>query len=338
MNARLRIGACLSLSGRFAAFGRQAATGLETWRQLTGAADLVISDDRSDRHTLAAVLSDVAARCDLLLGPYSTVLARAAGELAAQQGWLIWNHGGAGDDIQAAHPGHAVSVLTPAGRYARPFLRHLLGQARHQEPGELVIVTGPGSFGRQVASGALALAGQLGISAVSATPDQALPPAGNWDLLSAGVFEDDASLVARVRRRPNPPRTICAVAAGIAEFSAAVPHPDGIYGVAQWLPGSGTAARTGPAETDFLAACPGGRPGYPAVQAAAGAVIAVRCAQLAASTRPADLWAAAAALRTTTLFGAFGIDSRTGSQQHHQTVLARWTDGSLVRQPGPAET
>ena len=102
MNGRLRVGACLSLSGRFAQFGRQAALGLETWRSLDGNAELVIEDDRSDKHALEAVLPDVAARCDVLLGPYSTVLARAAGRIAADSGWLVWNHGGSGDDVQQA--------------------------------------------------------------------------------------------------------------------------------------------------------------------------------------------------------------------------------------------
>ena len=88
MSGHLRIGACLSLSGRFAQFGRQAALGLEAWRSLDGAADILVEDDRSDRRTLEAVLPGVAARCDILLGPYSTQLMRAAGRMAAESGWL----------------------------------------------------------------------------------------------------------------------------------------------------------------------------------------------------------------------------------------------------------
>src|SRR5271170_2756705 len=106
MNGRLRIGACLSLSGKFAQFGRQAAQGLETWRSLDGTADLVIEDDQSDRRTLESVLPGVAERCDLLLGPYSTQLMRTAGRMAAESGWLVWNQGGSGDDVESAHPGH----------------------------------------------------------------------------------------------------------------------------------------------------------------------------------------------------------------------------------------
>jgi hypothetical protein len=94
VTARLRIGACLSLTGKFARFGRQAAAGLEAWRSLTGAVEVIVEDDRSDRDVLGAVLPGVAARCDLLLGPYSTVLMREAGRVAADAGWLEWNHGG----------------------------------------------------------------------------------------------------------------------------------------------------------------------------------------------------------------------------------------------------
>src|SRR6516165_9376339 len=127
MAGQLRIGACLSLSGRFAQFGRQAAQGLETWRSLDGTADIVVEDDCSDRQTLESVLPGIAARCDILLGPYSTQLMRAAGRMATESGWLVWNHGGSGDDVEGAHPGHVVSVLTPTTRYAGPFLRHIAG-------------------------------------------------------------------------------------------------------------------------------------------------------------------------------------------------------------------
>src|SRR5260370_26674066 len=104
MNGRLRIGACLSLSGRFARFGRQAAEALETWGSLEDAAEILVEDDRSDPRTLEAVLPSVAPHCDLLLGPYSTHLMRAAGRLAAESRELVVNHGGSRHDVAGAHP------------------------------------------------------------------------------------------------------------------------------------------------------------------------------------------------------------------------------------------
>jgi hypothetical protein len=92
----------------------------------------------------------------------------------------------------------------------------------------------------------------------------------------------------------------------------------------------------GPAEDEFLAACTaaGARfPDYPAVQAAAGAVLGVHCARLAGSTRREDLWAVAASLDTSTLFGGFRIDPAAGIQVKHETVLVQWRDGEPVALP-----
>jgi ABC-type branched-subunit amino acid transport system substrate-binding protein len=317
----LRIGACLSLTGKFGQFGRQAARGLVSWRSMGAPVELVIEDDRSDRRTIEATLPRLAKRCDLLLGPYSTALMRTAGKLAADQGWLVWNHGGSGDDVQSAYPGHVVSVLTPASRYAEPFLHLIAGDAA-----ELVVAHGAGSFGRQVADGAAALAQQLGIRVVR----DGLSRPGEWNLFTAGVFEDDAELVASARQLPNPPRLICAIAAGVREFRNIVGDPGGVYGIAQWFPGQGQAINLGPPEASFTGAYQaraGCLPDYPAAQAMAGAVIATHCTRLAGTARREALWSAAADLQTSTLFGAFTINPRTGAQERHQTVLVRWAEG-----------
>lgn len=334
MTGHLRIGACLSLSGRFGQFGRQAAHGLEAWRSLDGTADILIEDDSSDRRTLENVLPGVAERCDILLGPYSTVLMRAAGRMAAESGWLVWNHGGSGDDVEGSHPGHVVSVLTPTSRYAEPFLLRLAS-----EPGkrrDLCIVDGPGSFGRQVAEGAEVIARQLGIRAVRGSADEQIPPPGisaAWDLFSAGVFEQDAELIGKSLRSATPPRETCAIAAGVREFGHVVDDPDGVFGIAQWFPGSQQDVALGPAEDEFLSAYVGRVgtvPDYPAVQAAAGAVIATHCARLAGGSSRNALWAVAAGLETSTLFGGFRINPASGAQVNHRTVLVRWADGEPV--------
>src|SRR6266567_9312374 len=218
MTACLRIGACLSLSGWFGTFDQQADRGLDAWRSLDGATDVMVEDDRSDKRELEELLPGVAARCDLLLGPYSTQLMRTAGKRAAQSGWLAWNHGGSGDDVEGAHPGHVVSVLTPTSRYAEPFLQHVV---REDDSRELVIVHGAGSFGLQVADGADKIGRQLGIRTSRADADAPFPPAaglpGEWDLFSAGVFEQDADFVSKALRSSPPPRQVCAIAAGVRE-------------------------------------------------------------------------------------------------------------------------
>jgi len=331
----LRVGACLSLSGRYARFGSQAARALQAWAALDGDAELVIEDDRSDPAMLHALLPAVAAGCDVLLGPYSTQLTRVAGKMAAAAGWLVWNHGGAGDDVQAGCPGHAVSLPGPASRYAERFICDMVDGAGL----ELWIVQGAGSFGQQVADGAQQIAGQAGARTRRLRNGDAWPcPSGPWALVSAGTFEDDVQAVSQARRQRHPPRLIFSVAAGVREFAGQVDDPEGIYGASQWFPGSTTRAELGPPQDAFLAASAAvtGQPvDYPGVQAAAAAVIAAHCARQARSTARGQLWAQAAALDTTTLFGGFRIDPVTGAQVKHETVLVRWTSGGLALARGP---
>ena len=327
-SAPLRIGACLSLSGRFGQFGRQAAAGLETWRQLTGDADLLIEDDRSDPRHLETVLPSVAANCDLLLGPYSSLLMRTAGRIASDAGLLLWNHGGSGDE--ASWPGHVVSVLTPTADYFRPFIAHLQQETPHPV---LRIAQGKGTFGRQVAEGAEehARANEMTVQRVDADGAFTGAPDGDWVLLTAGTFENDIAVVSRALQLTQPPRLICAVAAGVRGFGEAVQRPDGIFGIAQWFPGSLPEAGTGPAEDEFVATysrLQGTAPDYPAVQAAATAAIAVLCARTAGSASRHSLWTAAAALDTSTMFGPFTIDPVTGAQTGHDTILVKWSNGN----------
>ena len=119
----LRLGACLSLTGRYARFGRQAADGLKAWQALAERdVTLRIEDDGSDRDRLATLLEEIAGDCDLLIGPYSTELMRRAGQTIEALDCVLWNHGGSGDDVQALCPGRIVSVLAPTSRYAAPFV------------------------------------------------------------------------------------------------------------------------------------------------------------------------------------------------------------------------
>jgi hypothetical protein len=277
----------LSISGQYARFGKQAARALEVWADWHGAVELVIEDDESSRRTLHTVLPSVAARSDVLLGPYSTQLARAAAQLATQEGWLLWNQGGSGDDVETDYPGHCVSILSPTSRYGDPFLRHLADA--DAAGSELWIVRATGSFGRQVAEGAQSMAADLriGTRVVTAEQFESVQPSAPWNLLSVGRFEDDIATVRRAHSLSTPPSTICTVAAGVREFADHLEDPEGIYGIAQWFPGNPMPPMLGPAEADFLRAYGAqgtSMPDYPAVQAVAGAVIAEHCVAQAGGT------------------------------------------------------
>jgi hypothetical protein len=301
-------------------------------------AELSLEDDRSEPGLVRACVRRLAARCELLLGPYSTVLTREACALAAEERLLLWNHGGAGDDVQEMSPGHVVSVLTPASRYAEPFIEWLSRGPDSVPAAVLAVLAGRGRFGRQVAAGARSAAERLGIPAIPLGREAPSGPAERpapWDLLCAGSFEEDVDAVGWARSLPWPPRSICAVAAGVREFGSVAGDPAGIHGLAQWSPGGTSTAGVGPSEADFLGAyrrVTGGEPDYPAVQAAAAAELAVHCREMAGGAEADSVWRAASRLNATTFFGAFTVDPRSGLQTGHRTVLVHWGRG---RPAGP---
>jgi ABC-type branched-subunit amino acid transport system substrate-binding protein len=322
----------LSLSGRFAQFGIQAANALKLWRELDGAADVVVEDDRSDPESVEEAIKSVAARCDVLLGPYSTQLVHRAAHLAQEFDWLLWNHGGSGDDVEASAPGHLISILTPTSRYAEPFLRRIAGEGVERA---LWIQHGRGRFGRQVAQGAASMARQVGIEPVVVGPDEKLEPTtSSWQLFVAGTFEDDVAAVRQAMEMSSPPELVCSVAAGVRSFSSALGRdPRGTFGVGQWFPGATSPPVLGPDEGTFLRAYAktfDRTPDYPAAQAIGAAVIAAHTTRLASSTNRELVWSIATRLDTSTLFGAFAVDPTTGAQLKHASALVRWGEAGLT--------
>src|SRR5438128_5956917 len=101
----LRVGLAVSLSGPLAPMGIGAHRGLALWAE--GAppgsrrVELVVRDDRGDQVLVRRQVEEllVRERVDLLAGPYSSGLTRAAAPLAETHGAVLWSHGGAADDI-----------------------------------------------------------------------------------------------------------------------------------------------------------------------------------------------------------------------------------------------
>src|SRR5437016_2923204 len=96
----LRVGLAISLTGPLAPMGRDAHRGLALWAEDANAT-LVVRDDGSDAARLQSAVETLLdeERVDLLAGPYSSGLTRSAAPLAEARGVVLWNHGGAADDI-----------------------------------------------------------------------------------------------------------------------------------------------------------------------------------------------------------------------------------------------
>jgi ABC-type branched-subunit amino acid transport system substrate-binding protein len=351
---RLVLGAPLSLTGRYGFLGRLAAAGLrqavQDARTLGGirigeerlAPELHVIDDGGTRTGVRRALEEVA-EADLLVGPYGSDLVDEAARWAAERGRVLWNHGGSADEVERL-PG-VVSVPSPASRY----LGQVLGALADSLPGARVVVaTRRGLFGRSAVVGARDAIDRLGMTLLGTVePDEAPEAATDADVvLAAGTFGDDVELVRRLRARPA---AVAAVAAGISLFGPALgPGAEGILGPSQWEEGARFPVDLGPRQADAVRALraevmptlrlgPGGVD-YPAAQAYAGGLVAMRCAEEAGTTQDQPLLETARRLRRTTFFGRFGLgdDNR---QEDHEILVVQWQQGvkRIVWPPSLAE-
>jgi branched-chain amino acid transport system substrate-binding protein len=223
-------------------------------------------------------------------------------------------------------------VVAPASAYLRGPLRlaHQLGAAA------AVVVHGKGRFARQVANGALAAAGDVGIDVHLATEDEWQPERGSGQtaVMTAGSFEEDVHLVARVKDASVDPALLAAVAAGIAAFGTQLgERSEGVVGPAQWFFDQaspiGNAPEIGPASTVFTRRFHqrfGRSPDYPAAQAVAAGALAVEAARRKLTGEAVQKWT------TNTLLGPFALDENW-KQTALEPVTVRWRAGTREQVP-----
>jgi branched-chain amino acid transport system substrate-binding protein len=374
---KIVIGLSLSLSGEYAAIGRQieaalqlfasdinSAGGLEMAGQ-RGAIELEYRDDCSRRDRAREIYRWLCfdRGADVIFGPYSTALTRVAAAVADEAGMLLLNHSGAGDDLYSADLSDGdrgrgrvsdrrrmiVGVLSPASDYMTGFVR-LIATLKFWRK-RVAIVTSKTPFARAVAAGAerdchqrriwlhgvrlrLKFSTHFDPNHTPATLHAALRRNRINAIISAGSYEHDLAIV-RLCAAPaaNIPVIGC-VAAGVARFGSDLgDEAEGIVGPSQWEHDAAIVPEIGPSPRDFArrmrtpgtAACD-----YPAAQAYAAGLVTIAALRNAGALDQARVRSAFSDLRTTTLFGDFAIDRRTGRQIGHKMLLVQWHRGHKV--------
>jgi ABC-type branched-subunit amino acid transport system substrate-binding protein len=309
----------LSLTGRFARQGTEAAEGVRLWAELAGVR-LTLVDDRGSKTAAARAYAAWIDRMDLLIGPYASGLVRAVAPLVRDAGRLLWNHGGSANDL--AQPG-VVFVPAPASSY----FDGVVAQAVARRVERLVVVQGAGPFAQAVADGATTRASQqeLDVRVVDLSAVDAEDAAGAA-IVVAGRFEDEIAVVRRLRRAGQSPALLGAVAAGIPAFARELGEAaEGVLGPVQWWPNPHTP-QIGPSGTDFVTCYrrrTGREPSYPAAQAAAAGYLAYAAHQLGLTGEDVPQWA------TSTLLGDFALDAGW-RQVGHRVTTVRWQGGRMV--------
>jgi branched-chain amino acid transport system substrate-binding protein len=362
LSSTVTIGLTLSLSGKYAAMGQQAAAALNLFAadqnagggiQLGGRRHEVVIrclDDRSSPALCAELYRSLCYenRADLIFGPYSSELTRVAAPIAEQAGMVMVNHGGADDSLYRNKFRLLVGVLSPASDYLQG-LAQLISQLKFWRK-RVATVTFETPFARAVMDGfeqacmqrPIARRGVRVVRRESAAPATAeisidllirLARSRVNVLASAGSFGNDVALVSAVVRADLNIPVLACVAAGVQGFADALgEHAEGIVGPSQWEETLGFTPELGPRPERFAAAMRAacGACDYPAAQIYAAGLLSAAALEACGRLEQEQVRAAFSDLRTTTLFGDFAIDRVTGRQIGHKVLLVQWHRGAKV--------
>ena len=364
LSSHIKAGIPVSLTGQFQTQGKQALAGLQSWANDVNAAggvrlatgpgggpkrypvQVYFQDDGScvdgvRRATDHLLSSDCV---DLLFGPYSSGLTTAAAAVAEERHWLMWNQGGASDDVYQKGYRGIIGVLTPASRY----LAGLLPLVREADSGARtagILRATPGAFPKAVSSGVEQSAAEwrfdvefvwefdattkdfseLAAAAASRRPDV---------LVVVGRIANDLALAKLLAGYPQVFRAVAVVASPIDQFRRALgAQADGFLGPSQWEQDADYGVDFGPTGEEALASM--GRQSslaadYPMVQAYAAGLVAQRCIEEAGTLDEPHVRRTASRLDFSTFYGRFKIDADSGRQVGRDVVLVQWQRGRKV--------
>ena len=355
----IRVGAAVSLSGRYREQGIQSLTGISLWvddvnrdgglyvrdRKQKVPLELWHYDDQSKRKSTINIVKKLIScdQVDLLIGPYSSALTIEAANVATSLNRVLWNHGGASDAVHAGESGWVVDILTSANSYMRGMI-DLISCELPKVRNVAIVSSHKGSFPLAVASGAENYAKQKGFCVpvmLQYDPDKPefefLIEQVRRDnaevIIGVGRIEDDIRLARELEHRNLKLAAVALVAAGIGRFNEELGRLScGFMGPSQWEPGTPHNVDYGPSVgvmSEKLSMRPEGCD-YPVAQAYATGLVAQRCVEEGGTLDNWILRRIAGKLDMTTFFGPFKLDPVTGVQVGHCTLVVQWENGHKV--------
>ena len=357
---RVKVGITSSLTGRFQGQGRQALAGATAWVKDTNdkggihlralgkslLVELVHYDDESVAQTARTMTERLVVedQVDLLLGPYSSVLTLEAAKVAEKYQVVLWNHGGASDQVHSSGLEWIVSILTPASQY----LSGVLDVMKELEPGArrvAILYSDRGTFPTAVVNGAEAHARKQGFRIVFKSSYH--PPLNSYlsmldDLadkrphlvLGVGTIEDDLLLAQQMVQLQVKPKMVALVAAGIKQFVEVLGESaSGFVGPSQWEPAAAYVPDYGPSMQQLAQGPEGLRlteSDYAMAQAYAGGLVAQKCVEGGGSLDNRVMREVAHKQDFTTFYGRFKVDPVSGCQIGRTVVIVQWQDGKKI--------
>ncbi|HIM38004.1 MAG TPA: hypothetical protein EYM38_08325 [Dehalococcoidia bacterium] len=353
-------GISASLTGQFSVQGKQALAGLQAWSEDVNHAGGMIVDSPDTRWPITVVHHDDQSQpdrarqitssliqndaVDLLFGPYSSVLSMAAAEIAEAHQKVLWNQGGAADNIYQKGFGWTVGILAPASAYLSGLLP-LIRKTDASIASIGIIQAYPGAFPHAVSSAVHRQARELGfqVNYIREFPPSLTDFSGVLEevrgkrlqiLVVVGRIANDIGFAQQLAAAWTSVKVAAIMATPIQQFVDALGgDAQGFIGPSQWEPEANYPSNYGPSSESVLASLKSRASvsvDYPMAQGYAAGLVAQACVEKAGSLEDVRLRASASDLDISTFYGRFKIDSDTGKQTGHSTLLVQWQDGKKV--------
>ena len=353
---RIKFGVSISLSGRYSLQGIESFEGFKLWVKEVNQSggiflrkydkkipvELIFYDDESTAERCKSLVEKliVEDNVNILIGPYSSGLTRAAVPIAQDFKKILWNHGGSSDDITKEGYTNIISAITPASAYFTGIIKLV----RKVDPSarKVVIFKTKGSgFSSNVAEGAKVCAEKEGFHTEEYSYKSGVKDFYNQlggvkkvepdVILGVGSAEDDLLLAEQIIRRKVKAKAIGLVVAAIKHFKERFgENSEGFLSTSQWEKGIRMKPDLGPTPIEFSKRFKdeyGKEPDYLAAQGHNIGLVIQRCISEAKTLDDQELRKAASKIDFRTFYGRFKIDPITGKQLGHRMVIVQWQGG-----------
>ena len=353
---KLKLGVSISLSGRYSLQGKESFEGLKLWvrdvNQSSGIfvrkydkklpVKLIFYDDESTAERCQSLVEKliVEDKVDILIGPYSSGLTRAAVPIAQDYKKILWNHGGSSDDITKEGYTNVISAITPASEYFTGIIE-LVRKIDPSARNVVIFKAEESGFSSNVSEGAKRCAEWNGFlieeySYQSGTKDFYLQLERVKEtepdlILGVGRTEDDLLLAKQIIEQKVNAKAIGLVVAAIKYFKERFGEKaEGFLSTSQWEKGIRIKPDFGPIPIEFSKRFKdeyGKEPDYLAAQGYNIGLVIQRCISEANTLDDQELRKAASKIDFRTFYGRFKIDPATGRQLGHRMVIVQWQGG-----------
>ena len=339
----VRIGASISLTGRYDRTGKELQNGYEVWRDgvntrggiLGRQVELVIYDDQSDPETAARLYEKLISEdnVDLIIGPYSSPVTLPASTVTEKHGYPMIVSGASETGIWTRGYKSVFGIYAGAPGY----MDGAIDIAQKNGYRNIAIMNENSAFAKDAVAGAKKKAAEAGLQVVfeeeygrdvrDLSPVLIKARATNPDVLIGGTYGEDATLIIRQLKDLNWAPKVVALTVGPAlpDFAQTLgADAEYVFGPTQWEP-----SIKAPGVAEFTAAYEqkhGYKPGYHAAGGFAAGELLKKAIERAQSFENGKVRDSLAAIETETIYGAYKVDA-TGAQTAKASYLVQWLGG-----------